>query len=177
FAKAIEKNMFLDRSLPGATEEKSDGRPLLIAANDKMEIFFLDDRTLVAAPVGAVRGLLTRPKALKGDLTSTIKLAQEGVPVVAAIRGSALRPNMFRDLPPSLAPMLKARVLSLTFDPKGNGQIDLRAGYAGVQEADAAERAAAEGIELAHKLLAKGRLELERKVIGDGKSAPLEQLP
>src|SRR5262249_52539650 len=61
FAKAIDRNVFLDRSLPGAKEEKFEGRPLLISGNDKMEIFLVDDRTLVAGPVGAVRGLLKRP--------------------------------------------------------------------------------------------------------------------
>ncbi|MBI3407617.1 MAG: DUF1559 domain-containing protein [Planctomycetes bacterium] len=177
FAKAIDRNVFLDRSLPGAKEENFEGRPLLIAGNNKMEIFLVDDHTLVAGSVGAVRGLLKRPKARKGDLASAIKLAQEGKPVVVALRASALPPNLFRDVPPPLLPILKARVLSLTFDPKGNGQIDLRAAYAGAQEADAAEKAADEGMQLAHKLLAKGRMELEQKVIGDGKAARLDEFP
>jgi hypothetical protein len=176
-SKAIDKEKFLQFTIPGASEEKTPAGTILIDAKKHTAVHFLDDRTFVVGPVAAMQDLLGRPRAVKGNLRAGLELAHSGSPFVLALNPQALPDHAYREVPRPFQPLLKARLATLTLSLDKESRIDVHLKYANADEAGEAETAAHEGIKLAKMFLAKGRKELEAKVLGNGKPGSLEELP
>jgi hypothetical protein len=177
-SKAIDKEKFLEFTMPGASEEKTPPEgTILVDAKKKTAVRFLDDKTFVVAPVDALRDFLSRPRATKGNLRAALELARSGKSVVMALNPQALPERELRDVPGPFQPLLKAKLATLTLSLKKESRVDVHLAYADADQAGEAETAAQEAIKLARTFIAKGRKELEAKVLGRGQPGSLEELP
>jgi len=181
--KPIDQDKFLEHTVPGAKKEQAGGKTyyVYVDAKEKIGIYFVNDRTLAFGPVEAVRAALAKPAARQGDLSAALKQAQDGKPLVVAVNAAALSallpPGVLQQVPPPFQALTQAKLATLTLDFEKNGQIDLRLIYGNAQQADDAEQAVKAGIQMAKLFIAKGRDELTKKVLGDGKPGTLEMLP
>ena len=176
-SRAIDKEKFLQHTIPGSIEEKTPAGGVLIDARKHTAVHFIDDKTFVVGPVAAMRHLLSRTKSGKGNLRAGLELAHSGLPFVLAFNPHALPDNAFRQVPRPFQPLLKAKLATLSLSLDKESRIDVHLKYANADETSEAETAAQEGIKLARMFLAKGRKELEAKVLGDGKPGSLQELP
>jgi hypothetical protein len=179
--KPIDRAAFLEQMLSGGEKQQAGGKSFYVLAKQKVGMHFVDERTLAFGPVDAIRRTLSRPPARQGDLTAALRQTQQGKPLVAAVNVAALAgmlpPAALQQIPPPLQPLLKAKLATVSLDLEKNGQIDLRLIFADAQQAGDAEGAIKEGIKIGQMFLAKGREEMSRKVLGDGKPGTLEELP
>lgn len=181
FTKAFNQDDFLERMAPGAEKKQAGGKTYYEAGKEHIGLYFLNDRTLVFGPVEAVHKALEKAPARTGNLAPAIKAASEGKPVVIAVNVSAAlemtRLPAAQQLPPQLLPLLEAKLAMITLDLEKTGRLELRLGYANSRDAGAAEDAIDGGLKMVRMMLAKGREEMKKKVLGDGKPGTLEQLP
>jgi hypothetical protein len=175
-SKPIDKEGFKRNTVPGATEKKTAAGTLLVDARKRTEIYFPDGETMVVGPAGAVEDFLSQPRKATGNLTEALRLTGSKKALVWAFNPERLPPRALEEVPATFRPLLQGKLLVGTID-LDQGRIDVRAAYAGAEEATNAEKAAQEAIQLARLFLAKGRSELEKKVTGDNKAASLEELP
>jgi hypothetical protein len=173
---AIDRAAFAKYSLPGVQAVKTALGTFLVDQKSDVEIHFLNDKTIVAGPVGVVRKHLTRPEVPQGNLTAAIQLSQAGKTAVVAFNAQALPPQALAQVPPPFQPLVQAKLAVLTLDVRQEAHLDFHAVYAGAEQAAAAETAARDGIKLARMFLEKARKEGEQKIIGDGKPGTLEQM-
>jgi len=176
-SKPVDKEGFLQNTVPGAKEEKTAAGIFLVDAQRKTEIHFIDDRTFVVGAPGEVRGLMARRHAARGNLTEALRVAQSGKALVLAVSPQAMPPAALAHVPPPLHALAKAKLALLTLDLKKEGDIDLRLAYGNADEAGEAETAAKHALDLAGAALAKARMEMEKKVLADGKPGTLAELP
>jgi prepilin-type processing-associated H-X9-DG protein len=176
-SRDINKEGFLKYTFPGAEEVQTPAGTLLISAKLRMAVHFIDARTFVVGPVGNLRSYLARPKTAKGNLSEALAAANNGKILVAALNGEALPPMVLKNVPPPLRPLLSGKSATVTLDLAKEAQIDVRLAYADDEQTAQAEESAKQGIKLARHLIAKGRIELEKKIHGDGKPGFLKDLP
>jgi prepilin-type processing-associated H-X9-DG protein len=176
-SKPVDKEGFLQNTVPGAKEEKTAAGTFLVDEKNKAEIHFLDDRTFVLGAPGEVRGLMARRHAAGGNLSAALRLARSGKALVAAVSPRALPQEVLAKVPPPLQALIKAKLALVTLDLKHDGEINLRLAYSNAEDAGEAEAAAKQGLELARAALANPRMEMEKKVFGDGKPGTLQELP
>jgi hypothetical protein len=180
--KPIDQTAFLEHTVPGAKKmQHGSGKTYYVEPKEKIGLYFVNERTLAFGPVAAVEHAVAKPAARQGDLAAALRQAQAGKPLVVAVNAAALSamlpPQVLQQVPPQFQALLKAKLATLTIDLDKNGQVDLRLAYANALQTDDAEIAAKAGLLQARSFLAKGRDELTKKVLGDGKSGKLEELP
>ena len=179
-SRAIDRAAFKKQMVPGAVEEMVAGKTLLVDKAKRIEIYFVDDRTLAVGPTNTVRKVLTAQKIVKGPLTEALHAAHgSSKPIVLAVNRDAIPipSQMIRLLPEEIHPLTKFKVALVGIDFKQQGSVDVRMTFSGAGEATAGEAAAKEGINQGRAFLEKGRAEMQRAVIGDGKPGSLDDLP
>jgi prepilin-type processing-associated H-X9-DG protein len=179
--RPIDREAFLQHTAAGAQKQQVGGKTFYEVPKLKIGLYFADDRTLVLGPAEAVHRSLRQAPARQGELAAALAQAQQGKPLVVAVNVDAVRgfvpPAALQQVPPPFQPLLQARLATLTLDLARQGQVDFRLAFANAQQAEDAERSIQAGLQLARTALAKGREEMRRKVIGDGKPASLQELP
>jgi hypothetical protein len=180
-SKTIDRAAFMKQTVPNAKEHTmKNGKKVLVDDKKRMEIYFVDDKTLAVGPPSTVRQLVLAGRAPKGPLTEALELASQGSkPIVGALNRDAIPipAQMIRMLPEEIQPLTKFKVAMASIDFEQEGHVDLRLAFGGAADATAAEAAAREGIGMGRALLEKGRAEMEREVFGDGKPGSLDDLP
>jgi hypothetical protein len=175
--KAIDRDGFLLNTIPNSDTRQAGGKTYNVDPNTKTAIHFINERTLAIGPVAAVETALTKPAARQGPLADALRIADAGKPLVVALSAAVLPPAAINQVPPQFQALAQAKLATLTLDMKGNGRIDLRLTYASEREAADAEEAVHAGIKLGRMFIAKGRQELEQKIMGNGGPGSLEELP
>jgi uncharacterized protein DUF1559 len=176
-SKAIDRGAFFKHTLPGARQEQINGKILIVNAKGDTGLSFVDEQTLAFGAVATMRGVLTRPAGRAAALNEALALAKSGKALVVGLSAEALPPAVRRQVPPPLQPLLEAKMATLTLDVAGRGRIDVRLTYATPQDAQQAEQTLRAAIQEGRAYLAKGRQQYQKKVLGDGKPATLDELP
>jgi prepilin-type processing-associated H-X9-DG protein len=176
-SKPVDKEGFMQNTVPGAKEEKTAAGTFLVDAQKKTEIYFLDERTFVVGKPGQVRSLAARRRHATGNLSEALKIAQSGKALVAAVNPETIPAAELAKVPPPLQALVKAKMAVGTIDLKHDGAVSLRLVYGNADDTAEAETAAKSGLQMARAGLAQGRMELEKKVYGDGKPGSLHELP
>jgi prepilin-type processing-associated H-X9-DG protein len=176
-AKAFDREQFLKNSIPGAEQINIKDAEFYIDPSTKIGFRFLGDRIIALGPPIAIAEWLRRDNPADGALRPGLELAASGKPIVAAINVRMLPIGELGQVPPPIRPLFKAHLATLTLDLAGDGRVELSLVYSDAQSADAAEKAVRAAAEMAREALAKGRAEVMKMALGDGKPAPLSDLP
>jgi len=127
--------------VPGAEHVKTPRGTLIVDNKRRTEIHFLDERTFVFGPVGAVGKLLERARPARGNLSAALKLAASQKPVVVALNPQVLPAMAAQTVPPPFRPLLNARLATLSLDLGDESEITLALQYADADATAAAEEA------------------------------------
>ena len=150
--------------------------------DESLGVRFVDERTIAFGTVRAIQFMVDNaPPQKPGPLTPAIELARGNRPVVVGINTTVFPPEAYeeltQDLPPPLHALLKAQAIVASLDLEGDGHLHARLTFPDKAAADAAEKSIDAAGEMAMKLIADTRKQLEERVFGDGKPGKIDDLP
>src|SRR5262245_80054 len=172
--KPFARDQFLKQTAPEAKKGRGD---LYVDEQNRMGIYFLGEQMIAFGPAPGMAAWLGRERPARGPLSEGIALAATGKPLVIAANPAAIPAEVLGQLPPPLRAILRAKLVLLSFDLTGNGQIDLKMAYADAQQAQAAEEGVKQGVAMARDAMSKAKAEMQKMLLGDGKPAALSELP
>jgi hypothetical protein len=161
--------------LPGGRARKSGGKTIYTSPEvQDVALYFPDNKTILVGPREGITDYLANPPAKDGPLAAALKAAAGGKAVVAAANIAALPipPGVLDGLPPDVAPLLKAKLVTVTMDMGKELTIDLKAGYGTAAAAADAEKAARSLVRLGRDELAKFKKEFEQKLFDPDVETP-----
>jgi len=150
--------------------------------DETLAVRFFDDRTIALGTVRAIQFMVDNaPPQKPGPLTPAIELARGNRPIVVGVNATVFPPDAYeelaRELPPPLHGLLKAQSIVASLDLAGDGHLHARLTFPDKATADAAEKSIDAAGEMAMKLIAETRKQLEERVFGDGKPGKIDELP
>jgi hypothetical protein len=153
--------------LPNHTTEKVGNKTVYRSPDVEAELYFPDNKHIVIGLDGSLNHYLAKAPAKDGPLAPALKLAGSGAKVMVAsadISALPIPPDALKDLPAEARAILAAKQLTIAVDLGADARLDVRAAYADVAAAEAAEKAVKALAELGRKELAKMKKELEDKL-------------
>jgi Protein of unknown function (DUF1559) len=175
--KPFDREAFLKQSIPGAEQRTANNVEFYVDERNDTGFRFLNDKTFAFGPAPAIDEWLKRNNPAQGTLRPAAELAASGKLAVVALNAEMLPAAVLEPVPPPLRPLLQAKLATLMLDLAGDARIDLRLVYKDAAHADAAEKALQVGKAMAKQALRQGRSELLKMAAGDGKPAPITDLP
>jgi prepilin-type processing-associated H-X9-DG protein len=181
FASSFDKAAVLKNTFPGAKPIRGKQTDWYGDEADDLGVLFLTDRTLAFGNYRGVARLAAGPPARATAATTFPELADPAKLVVVAANLAGLPPSvlgdMAREFPPALRPILKAKAAVVSLDAGADSPVHLRLTYPDRAAADAADKAIRDGVAHAKGLIGEARVELRKKLDGDGKPAGADALP
>lgn len=153
--------------LPNHTTEKVGNKTVYRSPDVDAELYFPDNKHIVIGVDGSLNHYLAKAPAKEGPLAPALKLAGGGTKVMVAsadISALPIPPDALNELPAEARAILAAKQLTIAVDLGNDARLDVRAIYADVAAAEAAEKAVKALAELGRKELAKMKKELEDKL-------------
>jgi hypothetical protein len=180
FSEPFDSAEVVKAYLPQAVSEKVNGKTIY-HGQSPFEMYFPDSKHIVISPPGQLGKYLKHQSPKTGPLSSGLKLAATGKPVVLSLNMAAL-PFLAKELaglPNEVKPLLKAEQLTLSLDLAAKVRLEFAAGYQSGAEAEAAEKSIRFLAEMGRKELAKQREELEKNLFDPKRMTPrpAEELP
>jgi prepilin-type processing-associated H-X9-DG protein len=175
--KPVEKEAFLKSALPGAAAKKAANGTYYVPERGKIAVAFLKGDLMAFGPPEDVALYLGREPKADGPLAPALRLAAGKRHLVAALNATLLPAKALEGAPPPIRPLLKAKVATLALDISPDVKLDVALHFADADQAKEAEGAVKALAALGREKLKEGRTELLAKVLGDGKVAPLDELP
>jgi prepilin-type processing-associated H-X9-DG protein len=179
--KPYDQGAFL-KQLGKTRQMKGRNGGFYIDEDEMLAVRFVDDRTLALGTVRAIQFMVdSAPTKKAGPLTPAIELARGNRPIVVGINTTAFPEEAYEELrselPPPLHALLKAQSIIASLDLDGDGHLHARLTFPDKAAADAAERSIEAATDIAMKLIADTRKQLEERVFGDGKPGKIDDLP
>jgi hypothetical protein len=175
--KPVDKDEFLKSALPGAAAKKVANGTYYVPERGKVAVAFLKDDLLVFGPPDGVAHYLNHKPKADGPLAPALRLAAGKRHLVAAFNATLLPPKALEGAPPPVRPLLKAKVATLALDIAPDVKLDVALHFADADQAKEAEGAVKALAALGREKLKEARKEMLAKVLGNGKVAPLDELP
>jgi prepilin-type processing-associated H-X9-DG protein len=175
--KPVDRVAAIAGTLPDARMVKRDGAAYYVSAKMNMAVSFISDQVIAFGSPEAIGTYYATNWKADGPLTDALHLANSKRHITAAGNISALPEKALKDAPASVKPLLKARTVTLGLDIADPVVISGGLHFVNAEDATAGEEALKALATLARDELKKFRQELLDKVIGDGKVAPIDELP
>jgi prepilin-type processing-associated H-X9-DG protein len=178
--KDMEKDELLKSTLPNAVPKKAKFGSYYFDEKTRLGVSFISDRVIAFGPAPAIESYLAynvRAATADGALTAALQMANSKKQFVAALNAAMIPAKVIDGAPPAVRPLLKAKLLTLAIDISGDVQIDAGLSYADDEQAKDAHDALRALAALGRAELKSVRKEMLAKVLGDGKVAPLSELP
>jgi hypothetical protein len=166
-------------------------------------LYGVNPRTLLFGPAATVHALVEAPPKPGGPLEGALRLANARTPIVAGVNVAALPPIPADRVPPPLAGLLQAKIVTATLSfgtstrvvqqarggagragrvnviPGSPMRVNVRADFPDPEKAAEGEKAAHAGIAMLRQNMAMARPHLEALVAGKDKGTPgsLEDWP
>ena len=183
FSAPFESARVLRCTLPDAKRTTVDRKVLYESATAKVAVYFPDAKTIVIAPIDAMKIYLRRVPTPATAMQSAFELAGSGRPFVVAVNLQQLPiPAQAKaQVPPDFQPLVRAKFLTITTTNDAEPRLDLRAMFPTADEATAGEKAIRQAAELARAMLPAARAELEKLLFAKspvgGEPRPIDQFP
>jgi hypothetical protein len=179
FSEPFDTAEVVTTYLPKATAEKVGGKTVYRSEHADFEIHFPDNRHIMLSDRDGMGVYLNHEMPKTGPMSTALKLAASGKPVVGSVNLSAIPipGKVLEELPAEVKLLLKAEHITASLDLGANAKIELIAGYKNAEDAQAAEKAVKALAEYARKELAKVKADLEKKLLSAKGPRPLGELP
>jgi prepilin-type processing-associated H-X9-DG protein len=175
--KPFDRDEFLKRSLPNAERHTTNNLDFYVDERSGLGFRFVSDRLLAFGPPVAIEEWLSRNNPTQGALRPGLELSASGKPVVVVLNVERLPVGALGRMPMEIQPIFQAKLATVTLDLTGDARIEASLVYDGPKAAADAERALRAAAEWGRVALAKARAEVGKMALGDGKAAPLSDLP
>jgi prepilin-type processing-associated H-X9-DG protein len=175
--KPVDRQAFLVGMMPDAKPMKRIGDSYYVSEKMHMAVSFISNQVLAFGPPDAIGNYHSQKWQSDGPLLDALHLANTKRHITAGGNISALPAKVLANAPASVKPLLKARTVTLGLDIADPVVISGGLHFASTDDATAGEEALKSLANLARDELKKFREELLDKVIGDGKVAPIDELP
>jgi hypothetical protein len=175
--KPVDREAFLKGMLPDARAVKRMGGESYVSERMRIAVSFIDNQVLAFGPPDAIGAYHAKNWKSDGPLLDALHLANTKQHITMAGNISALPAKALADAPASVKPLLKARTVTLGLSIADPVVISGGLHFVNADDATAGEEALKALAALAREEMKKFRQELLDKVIGDGKVAPIDELP
>ena len=175
--KAIEKEDFLKSALPGAVKKELKFGHYYSDEKSKIGVSFITDQIIAFGPPQALEAYYSQNARADGALGSALQMASGRRHIVAAVNTSMIAAKLRAEAPPQVTPLLKAKLFTLAVDVAGDAHLDASLTFADEKQTSDAETALKSLAAQGRAGLKKLHMEMLNKVLGDGKIAPLQELP
>jgi prepilin-type processing-associated H-X9-DG protein len=177
-SKPFDQSKLLKGTLPGAKPAAAGDAKYFADETTGMALQILGERTILFGSLESVKGYLTRGVRDRGVFGDVLR-SHGNRSITVAINPSLLPKELLAEIPPPLAPLMKANLLFLGATLGKQAAIDARLSYADEAGSKEAEKAVQAGLGHAKQMLAEYKKQAEEKLFAKnkGERSALEDLP
>ncbi|MCE9530745.1 MAG: DUF1559 domain-containing protein [Planctomycetes bacterium] len=175
--KPIDKDLFLKSAMPKAVEKKAKNGSFYRDENQKVAVAFLTNQVLVIGDEEGLQSYLDRNFKSNGPLHAALQQANGKRHITAAGNLGLIPAKALEEIPPEVRPLALAQLAVISLDLAENASIDVSLQYRDEKAAIAADDTIGILAKKGRVEIQKGREEMLKKVLGDGKVAPIAELP
>jgi hypothetical protein len=177
FNKPFDQAQVRKLALPDVEEKKTANGSYWVAAKSEAAVSFVGDRLIVVGPVPGVEKFIEKRPAGPGALTDALRSASSTRQIVIAANLGLIPAKTLEAAPPPVQPLLRAKAALLNIDLNDFYRLDLELIFADEKAAAAGLTAVEDLAKMGRELINNSREQTLNLIIGDGKIAPLDQLP
>jgi hypothetical protein len=164
--------------LPNGKKEVIGKTTIHTDEHGELAMVVVGPRTLLVSEMRSVKAYLDRQHSMTGVMQKA-KESAENHHLTFMLNVAALPPEATREIPPPFQPLAKAKMAGLTIDIGREIAIALGAQYPDAESAQAAEKAARDGIAMLRAKMQESKKEIGRPLLDPQtpSPAPLKELP
>jgi Protein of unknown function (DUF1559) len=177
FNKPFDQAQALKSALPDVKEKKTANGSYWVAAKSEIAVSFVADRLIVVGPVPGLEKFMEKRPAGPGALTDALRSANSTRQITVAANLGLIPAKALEAAPPPVQPLLRAKAALLNIDLNDLYRLDLELIFADETAAAAGLTAVEDLAKMGRGLIKNSRDQMLNMILGDGKIAPLDQLP